>query len=250
MTKLSVNINKVATIRNARGGNNPNVLQVALDCERFGAQGITVHPRPDERHIRYQDVRDLRPLLTTEFNIEGNPISEFIALVLENRPTQVTLVPDGHDQITSNHGWDTKTHLNFLTDVTARFREAGIRVSIFVNADEEMVEYAARTGADRIELYTEPYATDMAAAIAVPEGSPEGKALRAAAIAPFIRAAKAAKALGLGLNAGHDLSLQNLAYFHQQIPWTDEVSIGHALICDALYLGLEETIKRYLAQLQ
>lgn len=250
MTKLSVNINKVATIRNARGGNNPNVLQVALDCERFGAQGITVHPRPDERHIRYQDVRDLRPLLTTEFNIEGNPISEFIALVLENRPTQVTLVPDGHDQITSNHGWDTKTHLNFLTDVTARFREAGIRVSIFVNADEEMVEYAARAGADRIELYTEPYATDMAAAIAVPEGSPEGKALRAAAIAPFIRAAKAAKALGLGLNAGHDLSLQNLAYFHQQIPWTDEVSIGHALICDALYLGLEETIKRYLAQLQ
>lgn len=250
MTKLSVNINKVATIRNARGGNNPDVLQVALDCERFGAQGITVHPRPDERHIRYQDVRDLRPLLTTEFNIEGNPISEFIALVLENRPTQVTLVPDGHDQITSNHGWDTKTHLNFLTDVTARFREAGIRVSIFVNADEEMVEYAARTGADRIELYTEPYATDMAAAIAVPEGSPEGKALRAAAIAPFIRAAKAAKALGLGLNAGHDLSLQNLAYFHQQIPWTDEVSIGHALICDALYLGLEETIKRYLAQLQ
>lgn len=249
MTKLSVNINKVATIRNARGGNNPNVLQVALDCERFGAQGITVHPRPDERHIRYQDVRDLRPLLTTEFNIEGNPISEFIALVLENRPTQVTLVPDGHDQITSNHGWDTKTHLNFLTDVTARFREAGIRVSIFVNADEEMVEYAARAGADRIELYTEPYATDMAAAIAVPEGSPEGKALRAA-IAPFIRAAKAAKALGLGLNAGHDLSLQNLAYFHQQIPWTDEVSIGHALICDALYLGLEETIKRYLAQLQ
>lgn len=250
MTKLSVNINKVATIRNARGGNNPNVLQVALDCEHFGAQGITVHPRPDERHIRYQDVRDLRPLLTTEFNIEGNPISEFIALVLENRPTQVTLVPDGHDQITSNHGWDTKTHLNFLTDVTARFREAGIRVSIFVNADEEMVDYAARAGADRVELYTEPYATDMAAALTVPEGSPEGKALRAAAIAPFIRAAKAAKALGLGLNAGHDLSLQNLAYFHQQIPWTDEVSIGHALICDALYLGLEETIKRYLAQLQ
>ena len=250
MTKLSVNINKVATIRNARGGNNPNVLQVALDCERFGAQGITVHPRPDERHIRYQDVRDLRPLLTTEFNIEGNPISEFIALVLENRPTQVTLVPDGHDQITSNHGWDTKTHLNFLTDVTARFREAGIRVSIFVNADEEMVDYAARAGADRVELYTEPYATDMAVAVTVPEGSPEGKALRAAAIAPFIRAAKAAKALGLGLNAGHDLSLQNLAYFHQQIPWTDEVSIGHALICDALYLGLEETIKRYLAQLQ
>ena len=235
-TKLSVNINKVATIRNARGGNNPNVLQVALDCERFGAQGITVHPRPDERHIRYQDVRDLRPRLTTEFNIEGNPISEFIALVLENHPTQVTLVPDGHDQITSNHGWDTKTHLNFLTDVTARFQEAGIRVSIFVNADETMVDYAARAGADRVELYTEPYAAGYAAD-------------REVAIAPFIRAAKAAQAFGLGLNAGHDLSLENLAYYHQQIPWTDEVSIGHALICDALYLGLEETIRRYREQL-
>jgi len=237
MTKLSVNINKVATIRNARGGNNPDVLRVARDCERFGAQGITVHPRPDQRHIRYQDVRDLRPLLTTEFNIEGNPISEFIALVLENRPTQVTLVPDGHDQITSNHGWDTKTHLNFLTDVTARFHEAGIRVSIFVNAEEELVDYAARAGADRVELYTEPYAAAY-------------EQDRAAAIAPFVRAAEAARACGLGLNAGHDLSLQNLAYFHQQIPWLDEVSIGHALICDALYLGLEETIHRYLAQLQ
>ena len=237
MTKLSVNINKVATIRNARGGNNPDVLRVAQDCERFGAQGITVHPRPDQRHIRYQDVRDLKPLLTTEFNIEGNPISEFIALVLENRPTQVTLVPDGHDQITSNHGWDTHTHLNFLSDVTARFHEAGIRVSIFVNADEEMVHYAARARADRVELYTEPYAAEYAVD-------------RAAAIAPFIRAAEAARSLGLGLNAGHDLSLQNLAYFHQQIPWTDEVSIGHALICDALYLGLEETIHRYLQQLK
>lgn len=236
MTKLSVNINKVATIRNARGGNNPNVLQVALDCERFGAQGITVHPRPDERHIRYQDVRDLRPKLTTEFNIEGNPISEFIALVLENRPTQVTLVPDGHDQITSNHGWDTKTHLNFLTDVTARFHEAGIRVSIFVNAEEEMVDYAARAGADRVELYTEPYAAGY-------------EADREAAIAPFVRAAKAAHTLGLGLNAGHDLNLQNLAYYKEQIPWTDEVSIGHALICDALYMGLEKTIQQYLAQL-
>ena len=237
MTKLSVNINKVATIRNARGGNNPDVLRVAQDCERFGAQGITVHPRPDQRHIRYQDVRDLRPLLTTEFNIEGNPISEFIALVLENRPTQVTLVPDGHDQITSNHGWDTRTHLNFLSDVTARFHEAGIRVSIFVNADEEMVDYAARAGADRVELYTEPYAAAY-------------EADRVAAIAPFIRAAEAARSCGLGLNAGHDLNLQNLAFFKQQIPWTDEVSIGHALICDALYLGLEETIHRYLAQLQ
>ena len=267
MTKLSVNINKVATIRNARGGNNPDVLRVAQDCERFGAQGITVHPRPDQRHIRYQDVRDLRPLLTTEFNIEGNPISEFIALVLENRPTQVTLVPDGHDQITSNHGWDTKMHLNFLTDVTARFHEAGIRVSIFVGAEEEMVDYAARAGADRVELYTEPYAeayASAAAALGVPSSSPaavpssasvlggfpaEFEAARGAAIAPFVRAAKAAQAFGLGLNAGHDLSLQNLAYFHQQIPWLDEVSIGHALICDALYLGLEETIHRYLHQL-
>ena len=236
-TKLSVNINKVATIRNARGGNNPDVLRVAQDCERFGAQGITVHPRPDQRHIRYQDVRDLKPLLTTEFNIEGNPISEFIALVLENRPTQVTLVPDGHDQITSNHGWDTRTHLNFLTDVTSRFREAGIRVSIFVGADEEMVDYAQRAGADRVELYTEPYAAAYAAD-------------RAAAIAPFIRAAGAARAVGLGLTAGSALTLAHLAHFHEQIPWTDEVSIGHALICDALYLGLEETIHRYLACLR
>ena len=234
MTKLSVNINKVATLRNARGGNNPDVLKVALDCERFGAQGITVHPRPDERHIRYQDVRDLRPALTTEFNIEGNPISEFIALVLEAKPTQVTLVPDGHDQITSNHGWDTRTHLDFLTDVTARFKAAGIRVRIFVGAAVEAVEYAARAGADRAELYTEPsakaYATD-----------------RDAAIAPFIRAAKAARDFGLGLNAGHDLSLENLAFYREQIPWTDEVIIGHALICVALYLGLEETINRYRA---
>lgn len=249
MTKLSVNINKVATIRNARGGNNPDVLRVAQDCERFGAQGITVHPRPDQRHIRYQDVRELKPLLTTEFNIEGNPISEFIALVLENRPTQVTLVPDGHDQITSNHGWDTRTHLNFLTDVTARFHEAGIRVSIFVGAEELMVDYAQRAGADRVELYTEPYAAAMSA-ITAPEGSPEWQRLCKEAIAPFVRAAQAARALGLGLNAGHDLSLQNLAYFHQQIPWTDEVSIGHALICDALYLGLEETIHRYRAALE
>jgi pyridoxine 5-phosphate synthase len=224
----------VATLRNARGGNNPDVLKVALDCERFGAQGITVHPRPDERHIRYQDVRDLRPALTTEFNIEGNPISEFIALVLEAKPTQVTLVPDGHDQITSNHGWDTRTHLDFLTDVTARFKAAGIRVSISVGADVEAVEYAARAGADRVELYTEPYAKAYATD-------------RDAAIAPFIRAAKAARDFGLGLNAGHDLSLENLAFYREQIPWTDEVSIGHALICDALYLGLEETIHRYLA---
>ena len=251
MTKLSVNINKVATIRNARGGNNPDVLRVAQDCERFGAQGITVHPRPDQRHIRYQDVRDLKPLLHTEFNIEGNPISEFIALVLENCPTQVTLVPDGHDQITSNHGWDTRTHLNFLSDVTARFHEAGIRVSIFVGADETMVDYAARAGADRVELYTEPYAAAYAAAAAaLGVSSAAFDAALDAAITPFIRAAEAARDAGLGLNAGHDLSLQNLAYYKQRIPWTDEVSIGHALICDALYLGLEETIHRYLEQLQ
>lgn len=236
MTKLSVNINKVATIRNARGGNNPNVLQVALDCERFGAQGITVHPRPDQRHIRYQDVRDLRPRLQTEFNIEGNPISEFIKLVLEVKPTQVTLVPDGHEQITSNHGWDTRRHLDFLTDVTARFHEAGIRVSIFVNPEDDMVDYASRAGADRVELYTEPYAAGYAAD-------------RELAIAPYVKAATTARTLGLGLNAGHDLSLENLAYYIERIPWTDEVSIGHALICDALYLGLEETIHRYRGQL-
>ncbi len=236
MTKLSVNINKVATLRNARGGNNPDVLRVALDCERFGAQGITVHPRPDERHIRYDDVRQLRPLLSTEFNIEGNPISGFIDLVLESVPTQVTLVPDGHDQITSNHGWDTRRHVRFLTDVTRRFQEAGIRVSIFVDPTEEAVRYAAEAGADRVELYTEPYAAGYAS-------SPEQ------AIAPYVRAATLARDLGLGLNAGHDLSLANLAYYVGRIPWTDEVSIGHALICDALYFGLEETIRRYREQL-
>jgi pyridoxine 5-phosphate synthase len=237
MTKLSVNINKVATLRNARGGNNPDVLQVARDAERFGAQGITVHPRPDERHIRYQDVRDLKPLLTTEFNIEGNPISEFIALVLENRPTQVTLVPDGHDQITSNHGWDTLEHKTFLTDICRTFKAAGIRTSIFVDADPRMVEGAKACGADRVELYTEPYASGYAAD-------------RVSAIAPFIAAAEEARRVGLGLNAGHDLSLENLYYYHQQIPWTDEVSIGHALICDALYMGLRDTIKQYLQALK
>lgn len=233
MTKLSVNINKVATIRNARGGNNPNVIQVALDCERFGAQGITVHPRPDERHIRYKDVLDLKPVLHTEFNIEGNPIKEFRDLVLSVRPAQVTMVPDATDAITSNAGWDTKTHQEFLKDIVADFKEAGIRTSIFVDADPEMVEYAAKAGADRVELYTEPYASGYAAD-------------REKAIAPFIVAAKAAREQGLGLNAGHDLSLENLAYFHEMIPWVDEVSIGHALICDALYLGLETTIQRYL----
>lgn len=237
MTKLSVNINKVATIRNARGANNPDVVKVALDCEGFGAQGITVHPRPDQRHIRRQDVYDLKSVLTTEYNIEGNPEPEFVDLVLRAQPAQVTLVPDTHEQITSNSGWDTKAHFDFLCGVTQRFHEKGIRVSIFVDADEEMVEWAAKTGADRVELYTEPYATNYPA-------DPD------AAIAPFVKAGEKAKALGLGLNCGHDLSLENLAYMHERMPYIDEVSIGHALICDALYLGLEETIKRYLACLK
>ena len=236
MTKLSVNINKIATLRNARGGNNPNVLTVARDVELFGGQGITVHPRPDERHIRYQDVRDLRPQITTEFNIEGNPIDSFTELVLEVLPTQVTLVPDGHDQITSNHGWNTIENKAFLTDICKTFKNAGIRTSIFVDADPRQVEGAKACGADRVALSTAPYAAGYAAN-------------REAAIAPFIAAAEEARRVGLGLNAGHDLSLENLAYYHQQIPWTDEVSIGHALICDALYLGLQETIKRYLAAL-
>lgn len=237
MTKLSVNINKVATIRNARGGNNPDVLKVAVDCEKFGAQGITVHPRPDERHIRYQDVRDIKPLITTEFNIEGNPIDKYIKLVLEVNPTQVTLVPDADNQITSNHGWDTVANKGFLTDVIGQFKEAGIRTSIFVDAEPKMVEAARMCGTDRIELYTEPYAAGY-------------EANREEAIKPFVEAAEVAREVGLGLNAGHDLSLQNLTYFHQNIPWLDEVSIGHALICDALYFGLEDTIKRYLACLK
>ena len=232
MTKLSVNINKVATVRNARGGNNPDLLRVAADLERFGAQGITVHPRPDERHIRRSDVFALRPLLRTEFNIEGYPSKEFIELVLQVKPAQVTLVPDAPDQITSNHGWDTVKHQDFLTEVVAMFNEAGIRTSIFVDPDVTMVEYAAKTGTDRVELYTEPYAADYAKD-------------REAAIAPYLTAAKAARKSGLGLNAGHDLSLENLAYFAENIPNLDEVSIGHALICDALYLGIEETIRRY-----
>ena len=237
MTKLSVNINKVATIRNARGGNNPDVQKVAVDCEKFGAQGITVHPRPDERHIRYQDVRDIKPLITTEFNIEGNPIDKYIKLVLEVKPTQVTLVPDADNQITSNHGWDTVANKGFLTDVIGQFKEAGIRTSIFVDAEPKMVEAACMCGTDRIELYTEPYAAGY-------------EANRKEAIKPFVEAAEVAREVGLGLNAGHDLSLQNLTYFHQNIPWLDEVSIGHALICDALYFGLEDTIKRYLACLK
>lgn len=232
MTKLSVNINKVATLRNARGGNNPDVEKVALDCELFGAEGITVHPRPDERHIRYADVYALRPVLTTEFNIEGYPSKEFIDLVLRVKPTQVTLVPDAPDQITSNCGWDTKTHQAFLTELMDTFGEAGIRTSIFVGTDLELIEYAAKTGADRVELYTEPYAS-------LYPKNPE------AAVAPFIEAAERVHKLGMGLNAGHDLSLVNLKYFHDNIPWLDEVSIGHALICDALYLGLKKTIEEY-----
>ena len=237
MTKLSVNINKVATVRNARGGNNPNVLQVAIDCEKFGAQGITVHPRPDERHIRYQDVRDIRPVITTEFNIEGNPIGKYVDLVLEVKPTQVTLVPDADNQITSSRGWDTKENKGFPTDIIGRFKEAGIRTSIFVDPDEEMVAAAKETGSDRVELYTEPYAAGYATD-------------RDEAIKPFIAAAHVARQVGLGLNAGHDLSLQNLTFFHRNIPWLDEVSIGHALVCDALYMGFDSTIKAYLACLK
>ena len=237
MTKLSVNINKVATLRNARGGNNPDVVRVALDCEKFGAQGITVHPRPDERHIRHQDVFDLRPKLSTELNIEGNPSDDFCSLVLKAKPDQVTLVPDAPDQLTSNHGWNTIKHEAFLRDVVGRFKAAGIRVSIFIDAQPLLADYAKKVGADRVELYTEPYAANYAAN-------------REEAIAPFVQTAIHCREIGLGLNAGHDLSLQNLAYFHQQIPWVDEVSIGHALICDALYLGLRETISEYLACLK
>lgn len=237
MTKLSVNINKVATLRNARGGNNPDVVRVALDCEKFGAQGITVHPRPDERHIRHQDVFDLRPKLSTEFNIEGYPSDDFCSLVLKAKPDQVTLVPDAPDQLTSNHGWDTIKHETFLRDVVGRFKAAGIRVSIFIDAQPVLADYAKKVGADRVELYTEPYASNYAAN-------------REEAIAPFVQTAIHCREIGLGLNAGHDLSLQNLAYFHQQIPWVDEVSIGHALICDAFYLGLRETISEYLACLK
>ena len=238
MTRLSVNINKIATLRNARGGNVPDVTKAALDCERFGAQGITVHPRPDERHIRYADVREIRPLVHTEFNIEGNPtVPSFVDLVLEVRPDQVTLVPDGHNAITSNAGWDTLAHRAQLTDLCNTFKAAGIRTSIFIDPDPVMAEGAAACGANRVDLYTADYAAAYAAN-------------REAAVAPYVEAAKAARACGLGLNAGHDLSLENLAWFIRQIPWTDEVSIGHALISDALYLGLEQTIQAYLAQIR
>lgn len=236
MTNLSVNINKVATLRNARGGNMPDVVKVALDCEAFGAQGITVHPRPDERHIRYSDVYALKPLIKTEFNIEGYPCDEFIDLVLKVKPTQVTLVPDAPDAITSNAGWDAKIHFDLLSELVDTFTNQGIRTSIFVGTDLSNMEWAAKTGTDRIELYTEPYATQY----------PENKEQ---AIAPFVEAAKLAKDLGLGVNAGHDLSLENLAFFSRNIPWLEEVSIGHALICDALYCGLRETIASYKKQL-
>ncbi|MDH6354779.1 pyridoxine 5-phosphate synthase [Dysgonomonas sp. PH5-45] len=232
MTKLSVNINKVATIRNARGGNVPNLVQVALDCESFGADGITVHPRPDERHIRFTDVYDLKAKIRTEFNIEGYPGKHFIDMVKKVKPAQVTLVPDAPDAITSNAGWDTKTNQSFLSEVVEEFSQAGIRTSIFTGTEPEIIEYAAKIGTDRIELYTEPYAADYTKN-------------KEAAVAPFLEAAKLAKKLGLGINAGHDLSLQNLNYLIATIPWIDEVSIGHALISDALYLGLEKTIASY-----
>jgi len=237
MTHLSVNINKIATLRNARGGNTPNVCQVALDCERYGAQGITVHPRPDERHIRRTDVWELKSILKTEFNIEGYPSKEFIELVTSVKPHQVTLVPDPPEAVTSSAGWDTVTNLEFLKKVVTDFQHAGIRVSIFVDTNLKNIEYAALTGTDRVELYTEPYATNYSVD-------------REKAVAPFVEAAKLAKKLGMGLNAGHDLSLVNLSYFHAMIPWLEEVSIGHALISDALYFGLDDTIKRYKKQLE
>ncbi|MBP3942512.1 pyridoxine 5'-phosphate synthase [Sphingobacteriaceae bacterium WQ 2009] len=234
MTRLSVNINKIATLRNARGGNNPDLVSAALACERFGAQGITVHPRPDERHIRYQDVFDLKAAITTELNIEGNCTEDkFVELVLANKPAQVTLVPDASGQLTSNHGWDTEKHQAYLTSMCQVFQKEGIRVSIFVDPDPAMIEAAASTGTDRVELYTESFAAKFMQD-------------REAAVLPYFRAAQKAREVGLGLNAGHDLDLHNLQYFNQHMPELLEVSIGHALIADALYLGLEETIKRYL----
>jgi len=237
MTRLSVNINKIATLRNSRGGSNPDVVQTGIDVQRFGAEGVTVHPRPDERHIRYADVRALKQIISTEFNIEGNPREQkFVDLVLEVRPDQVTLVPDAEGQLTSDHGWDTLSNHKYLKEITSLFHRSGIRVSLFVDPKPEMVEGAKTAGADRVELYTESYAREFAS-------NPSH------AVAPYIQAAEKAKALGLGVNAGHDLDLHNLKYLHQQIPWLDEVSIGHALICDALYYGLENTIQLYRRQL-
>lgn len=237
MTRLSVNINKIATLRNARGGNNPDVVKVALDCETFGADGITVHPRPDERHIRMQDVFDLKGVLTTEFNIEGYPDERLMEIVSKVKPHQVTLVPDTPGQITSNHGWDTEANQSFLVEIIQELRNNGIRASVFVDADVKMVEMAAKAGADRVELYTEPYASAYGID-------------REAAIAPFVVAAGVAKKCGMGLNAGHDLNLENLQFIKQRIPFLDEVSIGHALVCDALYLGLKKTIEEYKLRIE
>ena len=237
MTRLSVNINKIATIRNARGGNMPDVEKAAVDCERFGAEGITVHPRPDERHIRYSDVRAIRPLVKTEFNIEGNPLPSFVDLVLEVVPDQVTLVPDAHDAITSNKGWDTIRNREFLTEICKTFKAKGIRTSIFIDPDPAMAEGAKACGCDRVELYTADYAA------LYPSGPQK-------AIEPYLRTAEKVRELGLGLNAGHDLNLDNLKFFIRTIPWTDEVSIGHAVICDALYMGLEKTIQAYLSEIK
>ncbi|MBE0673045.1 MAG: pyridoxine 5'-phosphate synthase [Bacteroidales bacterium] len=232
MTKLSVNINKIATIRNARGGTMPDVVMSAVLCQRFGADGITIHPRPDQRHIRFSDVWEIKPLITTEYNIEGYPSEEFISMVIAVRPDQVTLVPDAHDAITSNAGWDTIKHRSFLKELVERFHEHSIRTSIFVDTNPGNIESAALTGTDRVELYTEPYAHNY-------------PSYPGAAIEPFVRAAETVRKTGMGLNAGHDLNLDNLSFFSRSIPWIDEVSIGHALISDALYMGLEETIKRY-----
>lgn len=238
MTRLSININKFATLRNSRGGNNPNVLQAAIDAERFGADGVTVHPRPDERHIRYADVREIRPVIRTEFNIEGNCREQkFVDLVLETRPHQVTLVPDSEGQLTSDHGWDTVRHRDYLREMIAVFSKAGIRVSIFVDPVIGMIEGAAEVGTDRIELYTEGYARGFLTD-------------RDAAVKPYVAAAKRARELGLGLNAGHDLDLKNLAFLKKNIPWLDEVSIGHALVCDALYYGFENVVQMYRRQLR
>ncbi|MGJ3236495.1 pyridoxine 5'-phosphate synthase [Marivirga sp.] len=237
MTSLSVNINKIATLRNARGGENPNVVNVAKDCERFGAQGITIHPRPDERHITKKDVYDLAPIVTTEFNIEGYPDERFLELIEENKPAQATLVPDPPGVLTSNAGWDTIKHHDFLKDVIAQLKSMGVRTSIFIGTEPKLIEYAARIGTDRIELYTEPYAANYAKD-------------REKAVDPFVKAADIAQKVGLGINAGHDLSLENLKFLKESIPFMDEVSIGHALICDALYYGLENTIQLYLRELR
>ena len=237
MTKLSVNINKIATLRNARGGDFPNVVQTAIDLQDFGAQGITVHPRPDERHIRYKDVFDLRPIVHTEFNIEGNPVEKFIELVLKAKPEQVTLVPDAEDAITSNAGWDTIKHLAFLTEVIKEFKQNGIRTSIFLDPDPKFIETAIKAGADRIELYTEAYAKDFAS------GNKNG-------VKPYAQTAKIAHEAGLGINAGHDLSLDNIEFFAQQVPYLDEVSIGHALIAESLYFGFENVVNMYLHKLK